>query len=456
MTVRAILGLLVLNLLYLAVGSSLVWALGGWRSWIEYLRVAGLCYLLGVSTLGIVWTLMLVAGVPFVGGTIVITCALLVGIGFGVGVRLGRGRPSLGALPRLTLVSLLGAAGIGLAALLLEALFRAARLHPLVAFDAWAFWVPKAKAIYTLGELDEQLFVQLPGPTYPPLVPILDAAAFHVMGSADVVTLHLQYWFLTAGFVAAIAGLISQRVAGWILWPFLLLALVAPRTSDGLIVPQADFLLQFFFCAALVLAVIWLVEQRSWHLIAMTLLLAGAVLTKREGLLLAAILFVSVALASLDRWRFAWWRIALSLAAVAAIAAPWRLWYRQHGIGGEAPVDVDSGFDRAWDALRLSLEVFLDTSLWSVLTTVGVAAVLLAAAWGNRRLALLFGLVLALLVLGGAWITIAYPELPVTAVESLNPIVRYTGAAALVGAIAAPMLLGDIWLRAESGKRAGE
>jgi hypothetical protein len=85
-----------------------------------------------------------------------------------------------------------------------------------------------------------------------------------------------------------------------------------------------------------------------------------------------------------------------------------------------------------------------------------VVSVVFATVWGSRRLALLFGVVLGLIVLGGAWITIAYPDLPVTAEEALNPIVRYTASAALVGGIAAPMLLGDMWLRTTSRERAGE
>lgn len=447
MTIRALLGLLVLNALYLGVGSSLVWALRGWRSWAEFVRFAGLAYLLGVAALGVVWTVLLVLGAPFSGWTIGATCVVISGIGLGVGWRLGRGRPSLGAFPRLTRLSLVSAAGIALTAVLLEALFRAARLHGLDAFDAWAFWIPKAKAIYEHGGFDEQLFTQLPGPTYPPLVPLVDAAAFHAMGSADVVTLHVQYWFFTVGFAAAVVGLLWRRVPAWILWPFLLFVLAAPRMSVRLVTPQADFLLQFLFCTAVVLAALWLLERSSWHLVAMTVLLGGAVLTKREGTLLAAILLVALAVASLDRWRFAWPRLALSLAAVAAVGVPWRLWYRDRGIGGEAPSDLDADLGRAWDALRLSAEVFFDTSLWSILAFLAVATVVLAAAWGSRRLALLYGLVLVLIVLGGAWITVAYPELPVTADEALNPIVRYTASAVLVGGVVAPLLLADVWRR---------
>ena len=61
----------------------------------------------------------------------------------------------------------------------------------------------------------------------------------------------------------------------------------------------------------------------------------------------------------------------------------------------------------------------------------------LAAAfvWGDRRLAAFFTALLVLVFLGGAWVTYSYASLPVTADESLNPIVRYTGAIVLLAAV---------------------
>ena len=142
---------------------------------------------------------------------------------------LARWRPAAPTEARGTGVGLVAVAFGALIVVYLEALFRAGRLAGLSAWDAWAFWVPKAKAIYFFGGLDEQFFRELANPTYPPLVPALEASAFHFMGSADVVTLHLQFWFFACGFVAAVAGLLAPRVPALLLWPFLLLVLVAPR-----------------------------------------------------------------------------------------------------------------------------------------------------------------------------------------------------------------------------------
>lgn len=444
MTVRAIAGLTALNGLYLFAGSALLWSLRGARSWGEIMRLTGLGYLLGVAALGVTWSLALIAGIPFEGVTILVT-ALALSVGSVVlGVRRGWGRPSALRWPELGWRSVVTAAGIALTGVFLELLFRAGRLQGLYAFDAWVFWIPKAEAIYELGALDEQFFAELPGPTYPPLIPALDAAAFHAMGSADVVTLHLQYWFLAAGFVAAAAGILARHVPSWILWPFLVLVLVMPRVSEHLLVPQADFALQFFFCVAALLAGRWLLERSGWLLVASTILLAAGVLTKREGTLLAVCLLVAVLVASFDLRRAAWPRIALAGGVLVALSVPWRLWYRDLGITGELPAETDLG-GRAAAALRLSLEVLLDPGLFSIVAVLGLLSVIIAAAWGSRRLALLFGTVLALVVLGGAWITASYPELPIVADEAVNPVVRYTAAAGLLCGLFTPLLLAGVW-----------
>jgi hypothetical protein len=274
------------------------------------------------------------------------------------------------------------------------------------------------------------------------------------MGGTDVVTLHLQYWLFALGFCAAVAGLLSRRAPPWVLWPFLVLMLVAPRMTDSLLVPQADFLLQFFFCLAAILAAAWLEGRSPWHLPAVTVLVGACVLTKREGIFLAAVLLVGLAIATADRWRTAWARLGLVALGVAAIGAPWRLWYWSQGIGGEQPRESDLG--RAGDALRLAAQVFFDSGLWSVLTILGVAAVVLASFRGHARQALFVGLLLALILLGGAWLTVAFPEFPVTADEALNPIVRFTGAAALLSAVAAPLLLAGVWTRARAHPARGD
>jgi hypothetical protein len=449
MTLRAIGGLVALNAGLAVVGLALLWALGAIARWSDAVRLAGVGYLVGVAAFGTIWTQLLVLGVPFGGWAIVVTllgggiAACVAGAILGrappEGVRDGRAPPALDLLTT--------AAGIALIGLLLEALFRAARLQGLQAYDAWAFWVPKGKAIFFFGGLDEQVFTTLPGPTYPPLVPILDAAAFHAMGGVDTVTLHLQYWFLLVGAVAAIAGCLHGRAAAWLVWPSLVLVLVLPRFGERLLTPQADVLVDVLFVVGALLLVAWLAEQQTWQLVAAATLLAGGTLTKREGLLFAAAA-LGVALVASLAWRTPHRaRLLLASLVVVAVAVPWRLWYRSRSIGGEAPSDAGVGgsLERMLDSLRLSFDVLFDPGLWSIAPVLAGVALVAAVLWGDRRVAALVGAVLGVVFLGGAWVTYSFRDIPITAVESVNPIVRYTGAIVLLGVVSMPLLLDSVW-----------
>jgi len=449
-TVRAILGLAALNGGYAALGVSILWAIRGLARWTDVLRLAGLAYLLGVAAFGILWTQLLVLDVRLSGWGVVLSLLGGIVLASGVGVLLGRPLPrGYGDQGRHASSGdvLVTATGVALTGLMLEALFRSARLQSLQAYDAWAFWVPKGKAIYFFGGLDPQVFTTFPGPTYPPLVPILDATAFHAMGSADVVTFHLQYWFLLVGAVAAIAGCLYRHVPAWLLWPSLLLVLVVPRFAAGLLAPQADVLVDALFVIGGLELALWLRDERASRLAVAAVLFAGAGLTKREGLLFAAAALLLAFIASLARRRAAWPRLLAVAAVVGAAALPWRLWYRSHGIGGEAPTDVGVGgsLGRIGDSLRLSFDVFFDTTRWSVVPIVALIAVGAALAWGDRRVAGYLAALLGLVFLGGAWVTYSYRDIPITADEALNPIVRYTGAIVLLAAVATPVLLASVW-----------
>jgi hypothetical protein len=447
----------VLNAGYAAMGLAFLWALRGLPRWSDVARLAGLGYLLGVAVFGVLWTELLVMGVPFGGWAIVLTLILGTTLACVAAVRLQRPRPGGAAAPTPRPSSstslLVTATGIALVGLLLESFFRAARLQSLQTFDAWAFWVPKAKAIYYFGGLDEQVFTTTPGPTYPPLVPILDAAAFHAIAAVDAVTFHLQYWFFVVGAVAAIAGCLYRHVPAWLLWPPLVLVLVVPRFGLGLLTPQGDVLVDIFLGVGTLLLALWLRDRQPWRLAGVAALFAAGTLTKREGLLFAAAALLMALLASWSRRRPAWRSLGAVGIAVVAAAVPWRLWYRTRDLGGEAPSDLGltQGLGRALDSLRLSLDVLFDTGLWSVAPLILVAAIATAIVWGDRRLAAFFGGLVVLLVLGGAWVTFSYAELPVTADESVNPIVRYTGSIVLLSAVAIPLLFASAWERGKDG-----
>lgn len=444
MTAGALAGLFALNVAYALAGLALLWAFGGVATWGGALRLSGLAYLLGLAAFGVAWTVLLVVGVPF--GRVGIAVSL-VGLAAGGlvagrlrGAPLPRGRPRIDGRP----IVLVSAFGIALTGLFLEALFRAARLHSLQAYDAWAFWVPKGKAIFFFDGLDEHLFTTAPNASYPPLQPIFDAAAFHAMGGPDQVTLHVQFWFFVVGAVTALAGVLHRHAPEWLIWPSLLLVLVAPRFAERLLMPLADVLLDILVVVAAVLLALWLRDGEGWRLAVAAVLLAGAVNTKREGILLAASLLL---VAFLVAGRRHWPRLAVAALVVGLAIVPWRVWAALHDLPAGAPGSFERG--RLADAVRLSFDVLYSNARWSVVPIVATIALAAAAVWGDRRLAAFVGLLALLLFVGGVWSTVGFADLAVTADESGNPIVRYTGSIVLLAAAFTPLLLSSVWRRVE-------
>lgn len=444
MSISSLLGLVWLNALYLASGLAVLWWIRGFASWSELARLAGLAYVGGVAVVGTIWTLLVIVGVPFTGWTVLAVPVVAIAVGLLGARRSGRARPRR---PNLALGhgAVVTAVGIAAAGVLLEAMFRGARLSGLYWWDAWSFWVPKAKILYLFGGLDRGFFSTLPGSGYPPLVPVLDAAAFHAMGSADVVTLHVQYWLFGVGFVWALAGVLAERVPAWILWPFVLLVLVAPRMGRRFLITEADLLLDFLFVLAALLVVLWVRDRAPWRLVAVAALMSAMVSTKREGLLLAAVLIISAGLVSMREWRYALPRLGAVVLVVAAVAAPWRIWYVANGIKGEAPTDSTPNIDRFWPSLRLALDVLFSNDYWNVIVPVTLGAIVLAAFARQYVFAAFASAAVVLVTLGGAWITWAIPELPITEDLGGNPIVRYMGAAALLGVATSPLLIASAW-----------
>ncbi len=447
MTGHALAGIAGLNALYLVAGLAFLWLVRGAGDWIDAVRLLGLAYLVGVVVTGSLWTLLLIAGVPFSLGLVVgLPTALTVA--FVVAARMrGRSLPRGG---RLEGGSQLVVTAIGVAAsgLLLEAMFRTARLAGLYEFDGWSFWVPKAKAIYEFGGLDEGFFTSLPGAAYPPLVPTLDAAAFHAMGSADVVTLHVQYWLFGVGLVWALAGLLAERVGAWILWPFMVLLLLAPRLGRRLQIVEADMFLDILFAVAAVLVLYWILDRQRWRLVVATTLLCGMVLTKREGLLLFAVLLAASLVATAREWRIAWPALGVSAAVVVATAIPWRIWYVTHDVGGEGPTDGFVQGDRLevlGPAVRRVLDVLWDVGYWNVVVPVAAGALVLAALARVGRTVVFFATLLAFLVLGAIWATWVFSLTGEGYVVGGNFVIRFLGSAALLCVAAAPLLLSAVW-----------
>lgn len=454
--VRPLLGLALLFLAFAAAGGACLWAVGAIPTWTRLLRLGGLAYLVGFALCGSIWTLLLIVGAPFTGATVAAVPTALVCASIAIGWRLGRAPPSGGtARPKPGVSLVVATVAVGAMGVFYEALFRAGRLQGLQSYDGWAFWIPKAKAVFLFHGLDEQFFTLLAGRSYPPLVPAVDAAAFHAMGGIDAVSLHLQFWVVALALGWAVAGLLTGLAPGWLAWPFILLALVAPRVGDRLLIPQADTVVYALVVPSVLLMVAWTRKPERWHLVVSAILLAGAANTKREGLLLAAVVLAAAGVATVSRLRRSWPSLAVVGATVVAAAIPWRIWFASKDITGEGPAGgVLGAGDRAWPALRLAVGAFFDSALWSLLATAVVASLLLGLLARTWRTTAFLGAFLGLGLVSAAWIVWIYPEIPLTTEESTNPLVRYLVALVLASAVAAPVVLADVWAAADRGEGA--
>jgi hypothetical protein len=451
-TLRAIGGLVVLNVFILSVGAGVLWGLRGWRWWTELVRLAGVAYLLGWSALMLVMTYELVLGIPVGAATVLLDGATIVALGVLLGRRRGFTAPMLRApgwrLPRLSLLAAAFLAGL---LVYVEGFFRAGRLAGVAReWDSWANWIPKAQEIFRSGRLEPdflRLVQDLQLPSYPPGLATIQAAAFHAMGSADTATLHVQYWFFAVAFVGAAIGLLANRVHHAILFPVLLAFLVAPSLLDWNSTLYADIPLGYLVAVAALLVLLWIEEKEPWQLAAATVLVSGAMLVKREGLLFVACVVVAGFVASFAERRRLWPRLFVAGVAAVALVLPWRIWFMAHDLAGDTP-GAGGGVtlvrsDRFWPSVEFGVATLFDQALWRFVPYVAAAAVLLALLAGAWRASLYAAVFFVSALASAAWVFWVNPGLGLTSDEWTAR--RFTGTTVLALAVLTPLLLQRAW-----------
>ena len=264
-------------------------------------------------------------------------------------------------------------------------------------------------------------------PSYPPLQPILDAAAFHAMGARTSSPCTCSSGSSSSAPSRRSPGCLHRHAPAWLLWPSLLLVLVVPRFGERLLMPQADVLVDVFVVgrgpAARPLA------PRPGRLAARR----GRGAARRCGDHEARGHPVRGCrarrrvrrLRGPGDWRAARRRVVSPsgcadppVAALVPIA---------HDIPSGTP-DVGSAATACADALRLSFEVLYSTARWSVVPLVATIALVAAARLGRSSARRVRRARLASCSSPAAsGRRSASRSCAVTADESVNPIVRYTG-----------------------------
>jgi len=449
----SLIGVVGLNLLFLLAGTGILWGVRGWTSWGDYGALAGVAYVSGLCAVSVVATL-----VPIWGGSLSVGVifAIVAGVGLaGLGAGIWKRRPLPArpgqwnppglswALVPYALVLITGA--------LLVAFFRVARIEPLTEWDAWGFWMTKAKAIYYFGGLDPTLFRELWGPSYPLLVPVLAAMNFRFMGSADTTTVGVQWWLLAVGLVWAAAGLLRRIAPAAPTWLFLALFVAVPELDRRLLERKADWPLDIFFALSACSLLAWIVSRESWLLAVYGLTLSAALVTKREGQLLAVCLVVAGLFAAGIRSRRSW----LAVAGVAVLAylpgVPWRIWWTSRHLQSDTPAGglfqaTFRNIDKAPQSFHLVVRLLFEYHLWLAATPIALVAAVVSLGPGNRRPAVFFIVLFGLVFVGWAWENWAYvsPSLPISTDPAVNPTNRTVGSLVLLSIVTAPVLIGQL------------
>jgi len=322
-------GPLVLDVALLGLGEAVLVGLGVVRSRGQALRCIGLAFIVGWCVLGTALVYVLILGASLeLWQPIALAAALAA-----VALALGRVIPAQADLVErgergAAQVIAVSAAAFLVGYLALLGLHSALTTSP-TGWDTWAFWLPRAKAIYFFHGLHPQLhggFASFAHPDYPPLLPAFDATVFRFAGAASVLALPFQDWLLAAAFVAAAAVLLRRRVRPAVLWPALCLLVLAPQFGASIGEGYADPQLARLVALAAVCGGVWVLERDGRLLVLTGILLVGASLTKREGLGLALMLAVALAVAARVEGGRGWSRALLLVPTVIVAVLPWQVW----------------------------------------------------------------------------------------------------------------------------------
>jgi hypothetical protein len=398
--IRSLAGLVLANACFLAAGAGVLRLLG-WR-----LRThLGMAYMAGIGAVGVLSTLLLLAGLALRGWEAVVLCALLASLGL---VRRERPEEAVSRPDRRIALPAGGLLGGYLAVLFVQCLYQ-----PLNSWDAWAKWTMKARAIVLLGGLDTSVFAnQAYRPLvldYPMLIPSLEAIDFRFMGRLDDMVVHVQFWLLLVGFLVAVYELLRDRVPQTLLWPTLLVVGSAPALAANLTTAYADAPIAFFFSLAALAAWRYVVTGDRRDVWFFALMAGAALATKPEGQPFVGGLFLLLLVfAYVKRRPLAPLGAALVWAAISIV--PWRAWVADHGIRTSTPLGkaLDPGYlwgraGRIWPSVSWVVRRAIDGDWLAILPLAVLVGLVLLVRWHAYSAALFAAGALAIVFLSLIW-----------------------------------------------------
>lgn len=427
------LGPVLVNLLMLAAGLGLLYALGiPERSPLGALAAAGLGYLSGVAAVLLAGIALLTVGVPFTLVTFVAVALAVALAGAFVAIkrspaisetdgereggdgeagdaRPAEGEPAAAEAPAPAPAALgrlqgwlpsgrsadRGALAVFVAVLIPYAVigYLRAAASPLAAWDAWSIWTRKAVALAQFGELRTDFFAneayRFMSPDYPILLPLFEAVHLRAMGGVDAQALTAELWIVLVAFVWAL-GFVASRLTRPLVWvPIVLAAALAPGVYNQLLTAYADVPMGLFLALGVLLLGLWLARGGESELALAALLLAGAASIKNEGLMAAAaVLALAAVVLGVERRYFLLGRLGVAVAGFAALILPWRVWTAVQGVEAvNIPVaqGLDPGYlagrtERVAPSLNALLGELADQRAWLYIVPLALAAAIVCIA----------------------------------------------------------------------------
>ena len=443
-------GLLLANALFFAIGAGLLPLLRIAPDRASLVERLPLAYPVGVAATGIVAAHLALIDVPL--GLVELVVIAAVVLFFGLRRARGAKQVTDRVTCRAALEQVVGGGALAVSLVLLAHAWGTYEIRPLLEWDGWAIWGTRSRALYEFGGATGPVFtsdVYLPL-QHPLLLPSLDAIDFRAMGTYDPALVHVQLALLAFGFLLGFVSLLRDRVPFALVGATALAVLSAEPVLKQLSTGLADVPLAFFVALGLLGTGRWLASGERWALVAGTLFLGAATLTKSEGLFFALAALLALA-------PFAWSRLrelGVAAAAVVAIVLPWRLFVSLRDLplveyrfrDAVSPAYLSDHSDRVSPAVRgLGGEVLSgDWGLLVPLFLVAVVAAVLA-----RRYALAgFAVVWTVLAFCGLvlvyWISTIPVDLALVWSGDRTIVTVVIGAAAL-----APLLAGAAWTSRE-------